>query len=202
MLRSFDTLLTNLVLRIAPPWLEPNDVTRARIYLIPFIPALYYGVSPWAATGMFVFLAMTDFVDGRLARGRNKVTHSGRLLDICCDLALVWSVVTLLWWAGVIQTQRDSVLFWLLLFMLVREIVVFTCKKFFRVRSADVKVFRLGKCKTAFFMIGLTMLLTSTVTTQGEILGTVLIATAAGCSFLSGIQYIRLFRRRRSRWAR
>lgn len=198
MLRSFDNLITNLILRIVPLGVEPNHITLIRIYLIPLIPVLYYEVGPGAAAGMFAFLALTDFVDGRLARGRNMVSFFGRLLDISCDLTLVWSTVVLLWWDGIIQTQ----LFWLLMFMLVREILVFTSKKFFRVRRTDVKVFMLGKCKTACFMIGLTMLLTSRDITWGAMVGTALVAIAAACSFFSGIQYLRLFRRMRSRWAR
>lgn len=195
MLGSLDRWLTNLVLRTVPLRVEPNDVTWIRIYLIPLIPALYYEISPWAAVGMFVILAMTDFVDGRLARGRNMVSCYGRFLDIGCDLALVWSTVTLLWWDGIIQTQ----LFWLLVLMLVREILVFTSKKFYRVKPSEVKVFMLGKCKTAFFMIGLTVLLTSTVTSWGAAVGGVLLAVAAVCSLLSGVQYIYLFKQRRHR---
>ena len=86
--------------------------------------------------------------------------------------------------------------------MLVREIIVFASKSFYRVRPSDVRVFRLGKFKTGIFMLGLTVLLLSSVTIYGEIVGTVLVAIAVGCSLLSGIKYVRLFKQRRSQWGR
>ena len=70
MLKSLDTFLTTWVLKIVPTTWQPNHITGARILLIPLVWALYYLVSPWAATGMCAFLTATDFVDGRLARGR------------------------------------------------------------------------------------------------------------------------------------
>ncbi len=202
MLKSLDRWLTDLVLKVVPLWCKPNHITAARILLIPIVWALYYGTNPWAATGMFAFLVSTDFVDGRVARGRGMVTHFGKQLDIGCDLALVWSTVILLWRDGVIQMQSDSVLFWLLIFILIREIVVTIIRKSFRVRANEVRVLKLGKCKTAFFMLGLTVLLTSTVTTPSATAGTTLLAIAAVCSFLSGVQYIQQFSKPGIRWER
>lgn len=214
MLRSLDRWLTDLVLKVVPLWCKPNHITAARILLIPVVWALYYEVTPWvavwdwrycgpcAATVTFAFLTATDFVDGRVARGRGMVTHFGKQLDIGCDLALVWSTVILLWRDGVIQMQPDSVLFWLLVFILIREIVVTIIRESFRVRANEVRVLKLGKCKTAFFMFGLTVLLTSTVTAPGATAGTTLLAIAAVCSFLSGVQYIQQFSKPGIRWER
>ncbi len=194
MLESLDRWLTILVLRIVPLWCTPNQITLTRFFSIPLIFVLYFAVSPWAGTAVFVLVAITDFIDGRLVRGRNMVSYWGRFLDIGCDLTLVWSGVGILWLDDIIQFRIDSILAWLLLLMLVREIIVFASKSYYRVRPSDVRVFKSGKCKTAFFMMGLTVLLLSTVTTYGTLIGATLVAGAAGCSLLSGIKYVRLFR--------
>ncbi len=202
MFKSLDRWLTDLVLRVVPQWCKPNHVTGARILLIPIVWALYYGINPWAATAMFAFLVVTDFVDGRLARGRGMVSHFGKQLDIGCDLALVWSTVGLLWWNDIILIHGDSVLAWSLVFILAREVLVTVVRKYFKVRASDVRVLKLGKCKTGFFMFGLTVLLTSIVWVHGVTVGTTLLAIAAVCSFFSGIQYIEQFSRPGIRWAR
>ena len=189
MLKSLDNFFTTLVLKI-PQKITPNKVTWIRIFLIPLIWALYQ-INPWAATGVFALVAATDFVDGRLARARNIVTEYGKKLDITCDLTLVWSTVILLLYEGVIPV--NSFLFWLLVFMLVRETILMAIRELFQVVADDVRVNKLGKCKTASFMLGLVVLLTSTVWSYGASVGTGLIALAAVCSLISGIQYIQQF---------
>ena len=192
MLKSLDNFFTTLVLKI-PSWIKPNHITGVRILLIPFMWALYYLVNPWAGAGMFAFLAATDFVDGRLARGRGIVTDFGKKLDIGCDLALVWSTVVLLARENIIPTSQGSLLFWLLVFILSREVVVTAIRQLFNVKTDDVRVNKLGKCKTASFMLGLLVLLTSAVWPTAVAIGTGLLAVAAICSFISGIQYIQQF---------
>ena len=197
MLESLDRFLTNLIDTVIPNSWTPNHITSVRILLIPVVWALYYVVSPWAATGMCAFLAATDFVDGRLARARNVVSASGKKLDIACDLALVWSTAALLWREQIIVIDQQSVLFWSLVFILVREALVTAIRFFFGVGADDVQVLKLGKCKTAFFMFGLVVLLTSTVWSSGQIVGTWLVEAAAACSLISGIQYFQQFSRPR-----
>ncbi len=192
MIASIDGRLTALVLKI-PASIKPNHITGTRILLIPLVWALYYNVSPWAAASMFALLALTDFVDGRLARGRGLVSDKGKLLDIGSDLALVWSAVALLWTEDIIHLKQDPVLLWLLVFMFVREILITTIRLLFRVKADEVRVLKMGKCKTGFFMVGLCVLLTVTVWEDGGTLATVLLAIAAACSFLSGVQYVHQF---------
>lgn len=193
MFDDINTWLTTFVLKLIPDAWQPNHITGARILLIPLVWALYYNVSPWAAMGMFAFLSATDFVDGRLARGRGIVTDFGRLLDIGCDLALVWSTAVLLWKESIILSPHDSWLFWLPVFILAREVIVTTIRVLFRVDATEVRVLKLGKCKTASFMVGLAVLLTSAVWVHGALVGTILLAVAAICSFISGVQYVHQF---------
>lgn len=75
----------------------PNGITVARIAVAPVLAVL--AVTPsWPlrllAFVMFVVAAVTDYIDGKLARDRNLVTNLGRLLDPLADKVLL--IATLL----------------------------------------------------------------------------------------------------------
>ena len=75
----------------------PNAVTAARISVTPLIAWLPLAPSSalrLAAFLLFVLAAVTDYVDGRLARSRKQETDLGRLLDPLADkLLLVATIV-------------------------------------------------------------------------------------------------------------
>jgi CDP-diacylglycerol--glycerol-3-phosphate 3-phosphatidyltransferase len=192
MLKRIDEWLTTQVLRL-PLWVQPNHITSVRILLIPLVWALHYKASSWWAAGMFAFLALTDFIDGRLARGRGLVTNAGKVLDIGCDLALVWSTVALLWQENIVMLQQDSLLFWLLVFIFSREVLVTTIRLRFEVSADSVRVLKMGKCKTGFFMVSLAVFLSSPAWAAGVPAGILILGVAAICSFISGVQYVHQF---------
>ena len=60
----------------------PNKITLARIFMIPvFIAVFYCGLlTPWcflASAAVFLIAALTDALDGHIARSRNLVTDLG-----------------------------------------------------------------------------------------------------------------------------
>jgi len=71
----------------------PNAITLARIFLVPFIVVvlLTTRIPHWEAWGASLFLAaaLTDFLDGHLARRRKQITTLGRLLDPIADKLLI-----------------------------------------------------------------------------------------------------------------
>ena len=75
----------------------PNAVTAARIAVTPLIAWLPLAPSSalrFTAFVLFVLAAVTDYVDGRLARSRKQETDLGRLLDPLADkLLLVATIV-------------------------------------------------------------------------------------------------------------
>jgi len=74
----------------------PNTITAGRILAAPFIAALPFISSPGArgiAFLLYVIAAVTDYLDGKLARTRNLITDLGRLLDPLADKLLLFATL-------------------------------------------------------------------------------------------------------------
>src|SRR5512135_3628805 len=83
----------------------PNIVTLLRILLIPLIVGIFYVPNAWlgdegknvAATAVFVVAALTDWLDGYLARRLNQMSAFGAFLDPVADkLVVVGALIVLL----------------------------------------------------------------------------------------------------------
>ena len=82
----------------------PNTLTVARIALTPPVAALPFidrSSARLAAFVLFVVAAVTDYLDGRLARSRRDETDLGKILDPLADkLLLIGTLVPMYWLAG------------------------------------------------------------------------------------------------------
>ena len=72
----------------------PNKITLTRICMIPVFVAVFYCglLTPWwflASAVVFLLAALTDALDGHIARSRNLVTNMGKFLDPIADKVLV-----------------------------------------------------------------------------------------------------------------
>jgi CDP-diacylglycerol--glycerol-3-phosphate 3-phosphatidyltransferase len=74
----------------------PNALTVGRIAAAPLIGILPFFPSSairFSAFALYVLAATTDYVDGHLARTRNSVTDTGRLLDPLADKLLLFATL-------------------------------------------------------------------------------------------------------------
>ena len=74
----------------------PNAITVGRILVAPLIAALPFIASPIAriaAFAAFIVAAVSDYLDGMLARSRNLETDLGRLLDPLADKLLLFATM-------------------------------------------------------------------------------------------------------------
>ena len=78
----------------------PNVLTIGRILAVPLVVALFYWTSnPWAdplAAFVFIFAAITDWIDGYLARKLQVTTPLGAFLDPVADKLMVATALVLL----------------------------------------------------------------------------------------------------------
>jgi CDP-diacylglycerol--glycerol-3-phosphate 3-phosphatidyltransferase len=140
----------------------PNLVTLSRIILIPLLIGLYYAPDTWidehsrnvAATLVFIFAGITDWLDGYLARRLNQMSAFGAFLDPVADkLIVVGALVVLLHLARVDPLVA--------LIIIGREIAISALREWMAQigASRSVAVHMLGKVKTTVQMIAIPFLL-------------------------------------------
>lgn len=122
----------------------PNSLTVTRIFLVPvLLVVLLTGDFPnrevW---GLVVFLAaaMTDFLDGYLARRRAQVTTVGKLLDPIADKLLITSALVALVEMGVAPA-------WMVVIIIGREFAVTGLRSLAVTKGLTIDASRLGKYK-------------------------------------------------------
>ena len=144
----------------------PTVLTLARVAAIPVFAYMYYQTTAWSAPGccfVFVLAAITDWLDGYLARKWNQSSAFGAFLDpvadklmVACALVLLCSLVP----KGVSHPYLMAVPSSIIIG---REITMSALREWASAKGGDahkaVKVNSLGKWKTATQMIAISVLL-------------------------------------------
>jgi CDP-diacylglycerol--glycerol-3-phosphate 3-phosphatidyltransferase len=139
-----------------------NIVTTIRIILIPVFvllllapwpswapdPAFAKMIQPWIAAGMFALLALTDSLDGYLARSRNEVTNLGKFLDPLADKILVTAALLALIELGKLPA-------WIALIIIGRDFLVSGLRMVASAEHQVIAASSLGKFKTVFQIIAM-----------------------------------------------
>lgn len=140
-------------------WTIPTLLTLTRIAAIPLIAGLFYlpidnGSRNLLATVMFVVFALTDWLDGYLARKLNQTSAFGAFLDPVADKFLVCASLLVL-----VHLGRIDVL--VSLIIIGREIAISALREWMAQIGANrsVAVHMLGKLKTTMQMVAIPFLL-------------------------------------------
>lgn len=137
----------------------PNTLTLLRILLIPVMLVLFYLPYPWsraAAAGVFTLAALTDWLDGWLARRLHQTSAFGAFLDPVADKLMVSCALVVL-----VQADPRAALAVASLIIIGREIAVSALREFMAqlgLRSR-VAVATVGKVKTVAQMVAIGMML-------------------------------------------
>jgi CDP-diacylglycerol---glycerol-3-phosphate 3-phosphatidyltransferase len=91
-----DRVLQYTVLLFIPKSVHPNHLTALRFVLTPFVIGLLYLDFIYTGTVLFIVAALTDAIDGAMARTRNQITEWGKTLDPLADKLLVGGVIVIL----------------------------------------------------------------------------------------------------------
>ncbi|MFD1384686.1 CDP-diacylglycerol--glycerol-3-phosphate 3-phosphatidyltransferase [Rhodanobacter aciditrophus] len=137
----------------------PNLLTSLRIFLIPVLVVIYY--LPWEgrfhlSAGIFAVAAITDWLDGFLARKLDQATPFGAFFDPVADKVMVSVALVLL------VAAYDNPLMTLASAVIVgREIVISALREWMAEigKRASVAVSFVGKFKTTMQMIAIFILL-------------------------------------------
>ncbi|PJK06487.1 CDP-diacylglycerol--glycerol-3-phosphate 3-phosphatidyltransferase [Lysobacteraceae bacterium NML71-0210] len=178
----------------------PTWLTLARIVMIPVLIAVFY--LPWKWTSVasmlvFVLAALTDWLDGWIARRYHLYSAFGAFLDPVADKLMVATALFL-----IVQAHPTPwMAFWAAV-IVGREIAVSALREWMAElgQRATVKVQALGKFKTIVQMVAISCLLYSPSKVSPDwlwmgrevfLIGDWLLAGAALLTLWSGMQYLR-----------
>ncbi|MFQ5598270.1 MAG: CDP-diacylglycerol--glycerol-3-phosphate 3-phosphatidyltransferase [Nitrospiria bacterium] len=132
----------------------PNILTTFRIMLIPFYIVVFQNISfrsSVLAAAIFLVAALTDILDGYLARARLEVTKLGKFLDPIADKLLVVSALILL-----VSHQRVPA--WLVIVIIGREFAVTGFRAIAASEGVVISAENTGKYKMIFQTISVIIL--------------------------------------------
>lgn len=181
-----------------PLWNIANILTMTRVLMIPVFVwlCLQQGwLSQLLAAAVFVLAAITDRIDGHLARTRGLITNFGKILDPIADKALVISALLLLSIPGVV-TPEGPVPWWVTVVIIARELGI-TVLRFFMIRREVMAASKGGKIKTTLQIIFLVGMLTpwdaflpGALATFLMVASVVLMYLAVLVTVWTGLQYV------------
>jgi cardiolipin synthase (CMP-forming) len=176
-------------------WNLPNLLTYARLAAVPLVVALLFWPAEywmrWSALAIFVAAAITDFLDGYLARAWSQQSSLGRMLDPIADKLLVAATLLVL--------AADKVItgwsLWAAIVILCREILVSGLREFLAELRVSVPVSTIAKWKTTVQLVAIGFLIAGPAgeeilpgTTQ---IGVVLLWAAAILTLYTGWDYMK-----------
>jgi cardiolipin synthase len=169
----------------------PNLLSLGRIALVPALVGTFYLSQPaaaWTTFGIFAMAALSDFLDGYLARMLDQGSALGRVLDPIADKLIVAAALVMLAVEG-----RAAVL--AVVAILCRELLVSGLREGLAGRLT-LPVSRLAKAKTAGQMLALAVLLLTPAFPGAaaqplETAGTALLWLAVALSWITALDYLR-----------
>lgn len=180
-------------------WNLPNVLTLGRIVVIPFVIYLMLldtRVSAFLATLLFSAAAVTDFLDGWIARSRGLESLWGKFLDPVADKLIVMACTVAL-------VQLGKLPAWLVVLLLARETLITALRGMAQQEGLTIDVIQSGKWKTAFQLVGLVTLLVGHdyevdyIVWSGTVhfidIGQALLLGSVVFSLLSAVSYLRSF---------
>lgn len=178
----------------------PNALTVGRIFLVPLLVVvlltkfegrLIFGVrKELVGAAIFGIAALTDVLDGYLARRRKQITTLGQLMDPLADKLLITAALVSL-------VQMDLAPAWMVAVILGRELAVTLLRSIAYARGMVIPASLLGKIKMIAEVVAvLLLILGGEQLRQFFIAGTIALWIALVSATISGVDYYRKFNRR------
>jgi cardiolipin synthase (CMP-forming) len=179
------------------PFNLPIALTWLRVAAIPLLVSIFYLPSSWLsmfdknvfATGIFIFAAVTDWLDGYLARRMKQESAFGQFLDPVADKLIVAAALLVL-------LNLDRVQVWVALVIIGREITISALREWMAQvgASKSVAVHMVGKLKTTAQLVAIPFLLFNGTLfgwLNAALVGTWLIWVAAFLTLWSMFYYLK-----------
>lgn len=164
----------------------PTQITLSRLFGIPFIFYFLPQSSPssqWVGLGIFLLVAITDWLDGYLARRLNQVTELGKFLDPLVDKLLIFAPLLVL-------VERGTVPAWGVFLILGRELAIAGWRVNPNLAGQNVPSANLlGKGKTVLQIIAIATLIAPIHHSNWLIFSQILFWLAVFLTLFSGFVY-------------
>jgi len=150
----------------ASPVNIPNILTIFRLIAAPAVGLVYAflpsPIGDWIALSLFIAAALTDYLDGYLARKWNQITNLGRMLDPIADKAMVLIALTVIAVRSQYVSQSASAdILPAVVLIIFREVLVSGLREFLGDKASVLKVTALAKWKTTLQMAAVVVILSS-----------------------------------------
>jgi CDP-diacylglycerol--glycerol-3-phosphate 3-phosphatidyltransferase len=175
----------------------PNALTFFRVVLIPCFAGIYYlphtlinqSLMNWIGAGIFLFAAITDWLDGFFARYLNQASKFGAFFDPVADKLMVVAALLVL-------LELDRVNAIISLVIIGRELSISSLREWMATigKPGGMAVMFIGKLKTTIQMVAILMLLYYDDLWFFNVkwIGNILINIAALLTVISMVYYIRV----------
>ncbi len=173
----------------------PNLITGFR-FILAGVLAIFLMIEQTRTIGIFSFLifliaAISDWVDGHLARRYESITRLGKLMDPLADKILVATALIML-------IPLDRLPAWVALIIIVREILITGLRGMASSANIVVAASGLGKIKSIMQYIGIGILILPAAllpVPHLHLIGLIIIYAAMLLTIWSGIDYFYKLRR-------
>jgi CDP-diacylglycerol---glycerol-3-phosphate 3-phosphatidyltransferase len=157
-----------------------NKITILRIILVPvflffILVKIKYGV--YIATAVFIIAALTDTLDGYIARSRNQITKFGKFLDPLADKLIVTAALI-----SLVELKQLST--WVVMIIVAREFMITALRAVAATEGIVIAASKWGKAKTVIQIIAIAAALIELPYNE------ILIFAAVAVTIMSGVDYI------------
>ena len=183
----------------------PNTLSLIRVFMVPaFVATLIFmrNIPVWGIIIpliIYALTALTDMLDGQIARRCNLVTDFGKFIDPLADKFMVLSsMIAILVWMILRNEVVMSIIFvWVVLIILLRELGVTSLRLVVAGKSGIVVAASwLGKIKTVSQMVGTVIILVEPMIPyfcDNHILSYVCMGIMAFTTLFSGLDYLKAY---------
>ncbi|CAN5631479.1 CDP-alcohol phosphatidyltransferase family protein [soil metagenome] len=152
----------------------PNALSLLRLAMVPVVVVLLFAKADVAAVIIFILAAVTDFLDGVLAR-RTQPTFVGKILDPVADRLMLSST-------AVVLAVRGTLPVWAVAILVARDVFGLVGGLAF---GRKLSVNRVGKAATALLMVAIAL----TIFSPGAV-GEVVFYAGFGLSLVAALMYV------------
>ena len=168
----------------------PNALTLVRILLVPVLVVALTVETPGGsaiAAGVFVLAALTDGLDGYIARTRESITTFGKVMDPVADKLLIAAALVAL-------VSLDRLAAWVAMVIIAREFAVSGLRIAAGQQGVVIPASLLGKAKTIIQVAAVLALIAAPDSGEAWVQG--LVYAMVAVTLASGADYFVNFRRR------